>query len=84
MKAERVYLSFLADPWAIMFYDFFSGVRRQFVFDGPRGPVKELSPGAAVVLNRAERPRDLERRFGIKLVPVAETAGHLVFRAAER
>ena len=77
--SKVVYLSFLSDPWSIMFYHMARGGSAEYLFDGPRGVVPELPVGAAVVIRRGEDPYALAQRFNRRLVQVAETPNCLVF-----
>lgn len=79
--SRQVYLSFLSDPWAIMFYHLGRGGQVEYLFDGPRGQVSELPVGAAVVIRRDEDPYAVARRFGRRLTQVAETPSCLIFVA---
>lgn len=79
LRASSVYLSFLSDPWANMFYHLARGGKAEYLFDGPRGQVVELPVGAAAVLRRDEAPELLERRFGRKFRQVSETPGCRIF-----
>jgi len=81
LPATTVYMSFLSDPWAIMFYHLTRGNRAEYRFDGPRGQVAELPVGAAAVLRRDEAPGVVEKRFRRRLRPVAETPNCRIFIA---
>ena len=76
------YVSFGADPWALMFYSLLEGIPiRNFQFDGPRGPVAALAPETPVVLRADESPVGLEKRFGRKLKKCYENGNHHVYLA---
>ena len=79
MGSKTVYLSFLSDPWAIMFYHLSRGGNAEYLFDGPRGRVPELPVGAAVVIRRDEDPYAVAQRFGRRLRQVSETMNCLIF-----
>ena len=79
MKARNVYLSFLSDPWSVMFYHLLRGGRAEYLFDGPRGAVKELPAASVAVLRADEDPAEIERRFGVKLRRTAELPACSVF-----
>lgn len=79
LHAPTVYLSFLSDPWANMFYHLVRGGKAEYLFDGPRGTVSDIPVGAAAVLHRAESPELVERRFHRRLQLVAETPACLIF-----
>ena len=79
MGSRTVYLSFLSDPWAIMFYHLSRGGSAEYLFDGPRGRVPELPVGAAVVIRRDEDPYAVTQRFGRRLRQVSETMNCLIF-----
>ena len=81
MGSKTVYLSFLSDPWAIMFYHLSRGGSAEYLFDGPRGRVPELPVGAAVVIRRDEDPYAVAQRFGRRLKQVSETMNCLIFVA---
>ena len=57
-----LYLSFAADPWALMFYGRLAGMT-QFAFDGPRGRVPNLDAGTLAVLRADEAAEPLVLRF---------------------
>ncbi|MDD3886832.1 MAG: hypothetical protein PHI35_08165 [Victivallaceae bacterium] len=72
-KTPVIYMSFAADPWALMFYGQQAGVSLdRFCFDGPQGKVAALSPGAIVILRSGESAAPLEKRFGLKLEKVSQ------------
>ena len=75
-RIPPVYLSFSADPWPVMYYMLSRGYESRFLFDGPRGPVRELERGSLVIINRGERFEPLEKRFSGVLKPLFETAMH--------
>ena len=81
LGGKTVYFSFLSDPWSIMFYHLARGNRADYRFDGPRGIVPELPPGALVVLRRDEDPYSVAIRFKRRLTFVAETPKCLIFKA---
>ena len=59
-----------------MYYMLSRGYESRFLFDGPRGPVRELERGSLVIINRGERFEPLEKRFSGVLKPLFETAMH--------
>ncbi len=74
---EAVYLSFKADPWALMFYGTLAGWSGDiWRFDGPRGQVRRLPPDAPVILHADDSKEAAEIRFGRRLTP-ALTEGRL-------
>ena len=81
MGSKTVYLSFLSDPWAVMFYHLSCGGSAEYLFDGPRGRVPELPVGAAVVIRRDEDPYAVARRFNRRLRQVSETMSSRIFVA---
>ncbi|WP_294505640.1 hypothetical protein [uncultured Victivallis sp.] len=75
-----VYASFQADPWPLMFYLNTSGADlRDFRFDGPRGPVKNLERGTLVILRSDESAQQIEQRFHRRLKLLFSNANHGVY-----
>ena len=75
-----IYTSFQADPWPLLFYLSTSGADlRDFRFDGPRGPVKQLERGMLVILRSDESPQPVEKRFRRRLKLLFSNANHGVY-----
>ena len=76
-----VYLSFTADPWAIMFYGNLAGLTPQeYRFDGPRGRVESLPPGSLAILREDEPASVIEQRFRCRLALLFSNSNHGVYR----
>ncbi len=78
----EIYMSFSADPWALMYYGALQSmeVQRYFHFDGPRGKVKKLAPGTFFILRADEDTAPLEKRFNRPLKPVFRSSSHAVYQ----
>jgi hypothetical protein len=76
-----IYMSFGADPWALMFYCNFSGYPAKTVFDGPWGKVPELPSESMVVLRSDEDPAIIGERFGRNLIPFVQKGRNHVYIA---
>ena len=76
----EVFCSFRSDPWSLMFYGRLHGWESAWMFDGPRGPVAELTPDAVVILRPDEAPETVTGRFGGTLIPLGRNAFHQWFR----
>jgi hypothetical protein len=78
---KNIYMSFNADPWALMFYRQIAGNSSgvNFEFDGPRGKVSSLKRGSAVILRRDEDKSAIEERFNCRLGNLFENTNHRVF-----
>ncbi len=64
----KLYCSFRADPWSMLFQLVLSGFPGDYcVFDGPRGQVMDLPDGALILLRDDEPPEKTGVRFGGKL-----------------
>ncbi|MBQ9501346.1 MAG: glycosyltransferase family 39 protein [Lentisphaeria bacterium] len=74
-----VYLSFASDPWPTMYYLLERGLQTRFLFDGPRGRIKELASGMLVVIGSGEDPAAVEKRFSVRLVPLFANVRHRVY-----
>lgn len=71
------YLSFSADPWAVMYQGKLAGIAGEvWKFDGPRGRVRELPADAWFILNAQDPPQVVAERFGVELEKVL-TVGRL-------
>lgn len=79
--APLIYLTFSADPWAVMFYGNLNNLTspNNYLFDGPRGRVNALPPGSLVIMHQKESPLALEERFQIKLKKLFQTPNHGVY-----
>lgn len=77
--SRPIYMSFSADPWALMFYGRLAGMEN-FLFDGPRGRVAALEPGTLIVLRSDEEPELLEQRFLKTLRFCFRNANHAVYQ----
>ena len=59
------YFTFDSDPWPLMFYLRLNGFTgAPFLFDGPRGMIRELPRCCTVILKKDESQQNLEKRFG--------------------
>lgn len=78
---EAVYLSFSADPWALMFYGSLAGWHGDiWRFDGPRGRIRQLPEGVPVILHAADPPEPVGERFFRRLTPVLTEGRNTVYR----
>lgn len=76
-----VYLSFAADPWALMWAGRLAGLPPDlWHFDGPRGQVASLPTGSLVILTVAEHPDETAARFRGRLTPLYACGRNAVFR----
>ena len=65
--ASAIYMTFNSDPWPLMFYFHLNGIgSKEFLFDGPRGRVKELPENSVVILKGDESQEELAKRFAGK------------------
>lgn len=80
----RVYVSFGADPYPLLYYGLTRGMAAErWSFDGPRGRVSALDGCGLVILSRDEDPAAVARRFGIKeLIQVGDNGYHRLYRPA--
>lgn len=63
-RGKAFYMSFNADPWPLMFYLRLNGITEaEFLFDGPRGVVRELPEGTTVILKTGEPISHVQERF---------------------
>ena len=69
-----VFVSFTADPWAMMLT-----LNRPVFFDSPRGKVIDLPPGSVLILHKSEKDSDFEERFQKKLFKVDKCGIHQIF-----
>ncbi len=80
-RPQVFYMSFAADPWALMYYLNTSKIRTLGIeFDGPRGPVPFLEPGTLAILRADESAEDVEKRFRRRLTLVYSNENHGVYR----
>ena len=78
---EAVYLSFSADPWALMFYGSLAGWNGDiWRFDGPRGRIRQLPEGVPVILHTADPPEPVGERFFRRLTPILTEGRNTVYR----
>ena len=72
----KLYCSFRADPWSMLFQLVTAGVPGSYcVFDGPRGSIEHLPDGAFVLLRQDESPDEIGIRFGGTLTRLPVDAG---------
>lgn len=77
-----IYLSFSADPWAVMFYGNLNGLTdpANYRFDGPRGVVGSIPRGSLAILRDDESALALGQRFHVRLKELFRTPNHGVYR----
>jgi hypothetical protein len=64
-KKGKLYCSFQADPWSMLFQMLTEGFPGDYcVFDGPARRVEALPDGAFVLLRMNELPENIASRFG--------------------
>ena len=79
-NSEGFYFTFNADPWPLMFYLRLNGSGdKQFLFDGPRGMVRELPSACTVILKADESQAALEKRFPGKWKKLFSNVNHQVW-----
>ena len=72
-KKGKLYCSFQADPWSMLFQMLTEGFPGDYcVFDGPARRVEFLPDGAFVLLKMNELPEDIARRFGGSLKKIGQ------------
>lgn len=78
MRPTMIYASFSADPWSLL------ATGTEVKFDSPRGRVRRLVPGAAVILRKDEDPDETAARFGGRMIRAGNAGYHEIYRWRER
>ncbi len=74
-----VFVSFNADPWAMMLT-----LNRPVFFDSPRGKVRKLPPGCMVILHKNESATDYSKRFQLPLFKLEKCGIHNIYTSKQR
>ncbi len=80
-RTGKVFASFRADPWSMLFALLQRGAPAEYcVFDGPRRKVDTLPDRAMILLHREEDPAPFAARFGGRLVLPTEYGRSVLYQ----